>query len=232
MDRRSWVMLLVLAAIWGASYMFIKIGLRDLSPAMVAWSRIALAAVVLCAPGRGAAGSSAAWAAGRWSLTLLGRDPGRRAVPADRGRRAGDLLVARGDPGHLGAAVHRAARDLVRPRGALTGAAAGRRHARRDRRGGPARGRPGRLGEPASRRPGGGARRPRLCVGRLHRQAPLLRRAADRRRRVGDGGQHRAAHAAGAGDASGIRAWPRPRGRGRSRWACSAPGSRSRSSTT
>jgi drug/metabolite transporter (DMT)-like permease len=40
-------MLLILAAIWGASYMFIKIAVRDLSPAMVAWSRIALAAIVL-----------------------------------------------------------------------------------------------------------------------------------------------------------------------------------------
>jgi drug/metabolite transporter (DMT)-like permease len=40
-------MLLALAAIWGASYMFIKIAVRDLSPAMVAWSRIALAAIVL-----------------------------------------------------------------------------------------------------------------------------------------------------------------------------------------
>jgi drug/metabolite transporter (DMT)-like permease len=49
MDRRSWLMLLALAAIWGASYMFIKIAVRDLSPAMVAWSRIALAAIVLAA---------------------------------------------------------------------------------------------------------------------------------------------------------------------------------------
>ena len=40
-------MLLCLAAIWGASYMFIKIGVRDLSPSMVAWGRIALAAMVL-----------------------------------------------------------------------------------------------------------------------------------------------------------------------------------------
>src|SRR5918999_1853462 len=47
MDRRSWLMLLALAAIWGASYMFIKIAVRDLSPAMVAWSRIALAAIIL-----------------------------------------------------------------------------------------------------------------------------------------------------------------------------------------
>jgi drug/metabolite transporter (DMT)-like permease len=47
MDRRAWVWLLALGAIWGASYMFIAIGLRDLSPAMVAFIRIALAAAVL-----------------------------------------------------------------------------------------------------------------------------------------------------------------------------------------
>jgi drug/metabolite transporter (DMT)-like permease len=47
MERRSWVLLLVLGAIWGASYLFIKIGLRDLSPWMVAFVRIALAALVL-----------------------------------------------------------------------------------------------------------------------------------------------------------------------------------------
>lgn len=39
--------LLLLASIWGASYMLIKIGLRDLSPEMVAFARIALAAAVL-----------------------------------------------------------------------------------------------------------------------------------------------------------------------------------------
>lgn len=47
MDRRSWLLLLVLGAIWGASYMFIKIGIRDLSPEMVAFLRTALAALVL-----------------------------------------------------------------------------------------------------------------------------------------------------------------------------------------
>ena len=40
-------MLLVLGAIWGASYMFIKIGLRDLTPEMIAFVRIALAALIL-----------------------------------------------------------------------------------------------------------------------------------------------------------------------------------------
>ncbi len=39
--------LLLLASIWGASYMLIKIGLRDLPAPMVAWTRIALAALVL-----------------------------------------------------------------------------------------------------------------------------------------------------------------------------------------
>lgn len=47
MDRRSWTLLLTLAAIWGASYLFIKVGLRDLDPAMIAFARIALAALVL-----------------------------------------------------------------------------------------------------------------------------------------------------------------------------------------
>jgi drug/metabolite transporter (DMT)-like permease len=46
-NRRSWLFLLALASIWGASYMLIKIGLRDLSPAMVAFGRIALASLVL-----------------------------------------------------------------------------------------------------------------------------------------------------------------------------------------
>ncbi len=47
MDRRSTSLLLALAAIWGASYLFIEIGLRDLSAPLVAWLRIALGAAVL-----------------------------------------------------------------------------------------------------------------------------------------------------------------------------------------
>ena len=47
MDRRAWFWLLTLGAIWGASYMFIAIGLRDLSPGMIAFLRVALAAAVL-----------------------------------------------------------------------------------------------------------------------------------------------------------------------------------------
>jgi drug/metabolite transporter (DMT)-like permease len=47
MERRAWALLLILGAIWGASYLFIKIGVRDLSPGMVAWLRVVLAALVL-----------------------------------------------------------------------------------------------------------------------------------------------------------------------------------------
>jgi drug/metabolite transporter (DMT)-like permease len=49
MDRRAWTLLLLLSAIWGASYMLIKIGIRDFSPGMVAFLRIALGAAVLLA---------------------------------------------------------------------------------------------------------------------------------------------------------------------------------------
>jgi drug/metabolite transporter (DMT)-like permease len=47
MERRAWGLLLILGAIWGASYLFIKIGVRDFSPAMVAFLRVLLAACVL-----------------------------------------------------------------------------------------------------------------------------------------------------------------------------------------
>jgi drug/metabolite transporter (DMT)-like permease len=44
---RYWTLLLVLASLWGASYLFIKLGLEDLSPAMVVLGRTLLAALVL-----------------------------------------------------------------------------------------------------------------------------------------------------------------------------------------
>jgi drug/metabolite transporter (DMT)-like permease len=69
MDRRSWLMLLVLAAIWGASYMFIKIGVRDFSPAMVSWVRVALAAGVL--GGLAAARGVLTGLSGRWKVLAL-----------------------------------------------------------------------------------------------------------------------------------------------------------------
>ena len=47
MNRRSTSLLLTLAAIWGASYLLIKIGGRDLSPPVISLGRIAFGAAVL-----------------------------------------------------------------------------------------------------------------------------------------------------------------------------------------
>jgi drug/metabolite transporter (DMT)-like permease len=45
--RRYVPLLVLLALIWGASFLFIKEGLRDFSPVVVAWGRLAIAAVLL-----------------------------------------------------------------------------------------------------------------------------------------------------------------------------------------
>ena len=47
MSRRSWIQFLVLSAVWGASYLFIKVALEDVSPAVVVFVRTTLAALVL-----------------------------------------------------------------------------------------------------------------------------------------------------------------------------------------
>lgn len=47
MNRRSWLLLWTLALIWGASYLFIKLGLEDLDPVFLVWFRLVLGAAVL-----------------------------------------------------------------------------------------------------------------------------------------------------------------------------------------
>ena len=49
MSRRYAFLLVVLGAIWGSSYLFIRVGVRDLSPAMLIEIRLLLAAPVLVA---------------------------------------------------------------------------------------------------------------------------------------------------------------------------------------
>ena len=46
-DRRSWILLLILASIWGASYLFIEIALDDMSPALIVFLRTGLAGLSL-----------------------------------------------------------------------------------------------------------------------------------------------------------------------------------------
>jgi drug/metabolite transporter (DMT)-like permease len=47
MSRRHTIMLFALAAIWGASFMFIKVAVRELEPFTLVWLRLSLAALVL-----------------------------------------------------------------------------------------------------------------------------------------------------------------------------------------
>jgi len=46
-NRRHLVMLIALAAIWGSSFMFIRVAVRELSPADVVLGRVLVGAVVL-----------------------------------------------------------------------------------------------------------------------------------------------------------------------------------------
>ena len=47
MSRRYLAMLLALAAIWGASFLFIKVAVRELAPATLIVGRLGLAALTL-----------------------------------------------------------------------------------------------------------------------------------------------------------------------------------------
>jgi drug/metabolite transporter (DMT)-like permease len=46
-SARGWILFAAISVIWGMPYLFIKIGVEELSPGFVAWSRVALAAIVL-----------------------------------------------------------------------------------------------------------------------------------------------------------------------------------------
>ena len=47
MSARAWVTFAAVSVLWGIPYLFIKIAVDDLSPAFVAWGRVAIAAAVL-----------------------------------------------------------------------------------------------------------------------------------------------------------------------------------------
>jgi drug/metabolite transporter (DMT)-like permease len=50
MSRRGWVAFAAMSVIWGVSYLFIRIGVQHgMTPGLLAWGRVALAAVVLLA---------------------------------------------------------------------------------------------------------------------------------------------------------------------------------------
>jgi drug/metabolite transporter (DMT)-like permease len=47
MTRRAWLLMWILALLWGASYLFIKVALEDMHPVFLVWARLVLAALVL-----------------------------------------------------------------------------------------------------------------------------------------------------------------------------------------
>ncbi len=47
MSPRGWALFAAVSVIWGMPYLFIKIAVDEISPSLLAWSRLALAAVVL-----------------------------------------------------------------------------------------------------------------------------------------------------------------------------------------
>lgn len=47
MSRRAWLLFALMSVLWGVSYLFIKIAVRELAPAVVVASRTAIAALVL-----------------------------------------------------------------------------------------------------------------------------------------------------------------------------------------
>jgi drug/metabolite transporter (DMT)-like permease len=46
-SARGWILFAAVSVVWGVPYLFIKIAVDELTPGFVAWSRVALAAVVL-----------------------------------------------------------------------------------------------------------------------------------------------------------------------------------------
>ena len=47
MSARAWTLFAAVSVIWGMPYLFIKIAVEEISPSLVAWSRLAIAAAVL-----------------------------------------------------------------------------------------------------------------------------------------------------------------------------------------
>ena len=181
-----------LPSIWGATYMFIEIGLRDLSPAMIACLRVALGGRWCWSRWRALAGR--AWSAVR----------GRAGIVALIGavQVAGPfLLIALGEQeissslaGILVASApiftavlaiwvdHEERSDGTAPaRASCSGSRASSALLGLDLSG---------SGAALLGGPGGRARGPRLRGRRLHGQAPARRRAPDRDRGLGDGGKH------------------------------------------
>jgi drug/metabolite transporter (DMT)-like permease len=66
---RGWILFAVMSVAWGVPYLFIKVAVDELSPSLVAWSRLALAAVVLLPIAWRLGALRGVW--GRWRVLLV-----------------------------------------------------------------------------------------------------------------------------------------------------------------
>ena len=69
--RRAWILLWTLALIWGASYLFIKLGLEDLEPVFLVLLRLVLGAARAARAGRAARRAARRCAAALRPLVVL-----------------------------------------------------------------------------------------------------------------------------------------------------------------
>ncbi|NJR48563.1 MAG: EamA family transporter [Leptolyngbyaceae cyanobacterium CSU_1_3] len=47
MNRKEWLLLVILSVLWGGSFFFIKVAVQDLPPLTIVWGRVGVAAIVL-----------------------------------------------------------------------------------------------------------------------------------------------------------------------------------------
>ncbi len=171
MNRRSLPLLVLLALIWGSSFMFIKIAVRELDPATLVLGRLGLAAValgiVVLARRSGVVRRSPSCARTGPALAVVGLLNTAVPVLAALLGRDADRLRPRVDHPGVGADLQRAARVRLLPRAAGERAPARRRRGRVRRR------------RAARRRPAAGED-PRRARRRRHGDVLRRRRSARR----------------------------------------------------
>ena len=93
MTRKGWLLFIAMSVFWGIPYLFIKIALRELDPAVVVFARVGIAAAVLAPCGDPPQGvATAPWEVARDCRACLRADLG--SVPADQLRRAAHYILA------------------------------------------------------------------------------------------------------------------------------------------
>ncbi|MDP6120612.1 MAG: EamA family transporter [Rhodospirillales bacterium] len=80
MSAREWLLLVTLSVVWGGSFFFIEVAVRELPPLTVALGRVAIAALALNA----------------WGFARNGYMPGLPALPCWLGRRRRAALARMG----------------------------------------------------------------------------------------------------------------------------------------